>query len=47
LAVEVSALEIYCENIRDLLWDPPFGDENKSKYLELKAINNFKIKCVG
>lgn len=47
LVVEVSALEIYCENIRDLLWNPPFDNSGQSKYLELKAINNYKVKCVG
>lgn len=47
MTIEVSALEIYCENIRDLLWEAPSDSPNQAKYLELKAINNQKTKCVG
>lgn len=47
MQIEVSALEIYCENIRDLLWEPPADSPNQAKYLEMKAINNQKVKCVG
>lgn len=46
-AIQVSALEIYCENIRDLLWEAPPENQGQSKYLDLKAINNNKVKCIG
>ena len=36
--IEVSALEIYCENIRDLLTD---------KNVELKSLQSGKVKAVG
>lgn len=42
MKIEVSALEIYCENIRDLL-SPKEG----SVYLELKTSSSQKVRCVG
>lgn len=45
--IEVSALEIYCETIRDLLWEPQDKkDKNRTMYVEMKTIGN-KITCVG
>ena len=41
ISYEVSALEIYCENIRDL-----FQNEEQNAYLELKNYKN-KIVCPG
>ena len=36
MVIEVSALEIYCENIRDLLWEKdPYLDPKLEKILEI------------
>jgi uncharacterized Zn-finger protein len=42
IRIEVSALEIYCENIRDLL-SPQHGHV----YLELKSAGGSKVQCPG
>ena len=41
LTIQVSALEIYCENIKDLL-----SEKDGPVYVELRAIGN-KVNCVG
>ena len=44
LHIEVSALEIYCEIVRDLLHS---GEgQQKERYVEIKTINN-KVECIG
>ena len=47
MSIEVSALEIYCEHVRDLLWQNN-GKVEKSKwrYVELKSKGSSAI-CVG
>ena len=45
--IEVSALEIYCENIRDLLWQPESSqDLLQPRYVEMKTIGS-KVHCIG
>jgi kinesin family protein C1 len=47
LSIEVSALEIYCENVRDLLWERDPGVEpSKERFVEIKTAGN-KIQCIG
>ena len=41
LSIQVSALEIYCDNIRDLL-----SKRMEATYLDLRSIGN-KVNCVG
>jgi hypothetical protein len=41
LSIQVSALEIYCENIRDLL-----SPRIEPTYLDLRSVGN-KVNCVG
>lgn len=42
--IEVSALEIYCENVRDLLWQNE--EKQKQRYVDIKSSGN-KIQCIG
>lgn len=42
--IEVSALEIYCENIRDLLFRS--DDPNQHRYVEIKNVGS-KQACLG
>ena len=42
MKIEVSALEIYCENIRDLL-----NPSDSNVYCELKTSSASKVRCVG
>ena len=45
--IEVSALEIYCENVRDLLWMPSAKvDKHKQRYVDIKNNGN-KVQCLG
>ena len=47
--IEVSALEIYCETIRDLLWEPTDKKDKNlttTNYVEMKTIGN-KVQCIG
>ena len=45
--IEVSALEIYCENVRDLLWQGMGKiDQSKQRYVQIKSVGN-KINCIG
>lgn len=47
MSIEVSALEIYCENIRDLLWDNcGTVDPRMLRYVELKY-KDHKTHCIG
>ena len=47
IIIDVSALEIYCEHIRDLLWEPQTkSEENKHKFVEIKTVGS-KVTCVG
>ena len=44
---EVSALEIYCENIRDLLWSrDPRVDPSLEAFVEMKAAGQ-KVAVLG
>ena len=41
IVIEVSALEIYCENIRDLLYQAQTKSEvGKQRYIDVKTIGN-------
>lgn len=39
--IEVSALEIYCDHIRDLLGQP--SDPSKQRYVEIRSAGNNKV----
>ena len=44
--IEVSALEIYCENVRDLLWQGGKKDGTNQRYVQIKTVGS-KIACIG
>jgi kinesin family member C1 len=47
IIIEVSALEIYCENIRDLLYQSQLkNDQGKQRYIDVKTIGN-KVQAIG
>ena len=48
MIIEVSALEIYCEHIRDLLYNSSLqkNDQGKQRYIDVKTIGN-KVQAIG
>lgn len=47
MSIEVSALEIYCEHVRDLLWQNSGKvDAKKWRYVDIKT-NGQQTLCVG
>lgn len=47
MSIEVSALEIYCEHVRDLLWKNNGNiDSQKWRYVEMKSKGQ-QTQCIG